>query len=46
VNLEIRCREAAAHLAEFRRYVESRFPELLEQPVRWLKQGSVSWQNP
>lgn len=30
-------REAATHMAEFRHYVESRFPELLDQPVRWVK---------
>jgi len=29
-------REATAHMVEFRRYVESRFPELLQQPVRWV----------
>jgi DNA-binding FadR family transcriptional regulator len=31
-------REASLHMAEFRRYVESRFPELLSRPVRWVKQ--------
>ena len=30
-------REAGADMAEFRRYVESRFPQLLDQPVRWVK---------
>jgi DNA-binding FadR family transcriptional regulator len=30
-------REASAHMAEFRRHVESRVPELMEQPVRWVK---------
>jgi GntR family transcriptional repressor for pyruvate dehydrogenase complex len=31
-------REAARHMAEFRLYVESRFPDLLARPVRWVKQ--------
>lgn len=31
-------REASVHMTEFRHYVESRFPELLQQPVRWVRQ--------